>query len=141
MNRLENELWWTTEPAYIPFISHETMMKMRYIEPLLRDATYDVYRRIKGQADIHPSAQGFLHAKTEPVGPELVFSALTKISIVSFHKMQSCFVPSLAEVYSAIRRFCDPWKNIKFFSLHEPQPRLMGDYYWCVCDLFGDIDE
>ena len=118
--------------------------EMRHIEPLLSVPGTDWYRRVENQERIDPKAVSYLW-DAKPTGNLLAFSPFNWTDIISFHTWgaPSLFKPSLAEVYSAIRRFMPDFRNVRYFYLrsHGMGPEsIIDDCHWCYCRLFGEAD-
>lgn len=139
---IDEELWSTTKPVYVPDLFDHELAEMRMIEPLLSVPQTCCYRRIKDIQSVDPRGQSYLW-DAEPIGEQMAFGPLGRVTIMSFHRFgaPSFFKPSLAEVYASIRRFVPDWSRVRFFCLRSqdlgPQ-HIIGDCHWCFCDLFGE---
>lgn len=140
MKSVEDSFWNNTDVKMIQDISDEEIAEMQHIQPLIERV--GLLWRIRGIDDIDPRRTSFLW-DAEPAGVGLIPGALNSVQIMTFHKYgaPSFFKPSLAEVYSAIRRFIPQWKEAKFFHLQDDNlsvSNIMGDYHFVRCSVFGD---
>lgn len=132
---MSDDLW--MHVRRVPRISDAKIAEMRHIEPVLYDPDTNRYRKIDGVSRMDPRYTSFLW-DAKPAGEPFRVDRMQTAHVITQHKSDVFFKPSLAEVYAWIRFYLsDRWSDVKFFCINTQERIHGGTDVVCQCLLIG----